>query len=497
VLTDADGRFAFAAVSAGEWTLAVEKAPYTPTQHPRAGRTLRTSRRPLLVTDGAVVDNITIPMHTVSAIAGRVLDSHGDPVDYATVRVLRPGGPSGLHAVSSASPNEFGEFRAGRLAPGSYLLQAVPYDRGPERAADTQPLPTFFPSVPSVNQAQRLTIRRGESIADADIMLIEGTPHIVTGSVVDAQGHPVTTGHVNIRTVTPGFGGWTSGGSAIKPDGTFQLKVAPGEYVLEAQGVRNPDSTRAEDAYSGSVHASVTGGAIDVVIRVGPPATIAGTIVFDGTAPLPDPKQVQVHAAGTEGVMCRSGRAEVAADWTFRITGVVGTCFIESHTPAWRQRAVVVGREDFAGRTVTLEAGQSLQGVKVILSDRRSGLTLRVDDEQGRRTREYVAIVFSTDRERWKNGWTYLRTYVPPSTAFVGGAGPGSRGQPGAAPPPAAPQEIVEMLPGEYFVVAIDDIEREDARNPGVLEKLTAHATRVTIVDGAHIDVALRRLEKH
>jgi hypothetical protein len=499
VLTGMDGRFVFTGVSQGALTLAVEKATYTPAQYPQGGRTLRTIRRPMIVTEGAVLDNITIPLYRVSAIAGRVLDVHGDPVDYAHVRVVRVDGPRAQQVVSGASTNELGEFRAGRIEPGTYVLQVVPHHRGWELPADAQPIPTFHPAALSIDQAQRFAIRRGQSIADLDVVLLEGTPNVVTGTVVDSQGQPVKTGHVNARSVGEGLGGWSTGGAGIKPDGTFQLKLGSGEYMLEAQGIRPspPESSRPdEDTLSGSARASVTGGPLDVVIRVGPPSTISGDIVFDGTGTLPEPKQVQLHANGGESGNCRSGRMEVKADWTFTLNGVAGACTFDGGGMAWRLRSIVVGHQDFAGRSLPLESGQDLRGVKVILSDRRSGVRLRVDDEQGQPTREYVVIVFSTDKERWKNGWNYVRTYVPPANELLIGARQEARVQPGAQAPPTPRPDMMDVLPGDYFVVAVDDIEAEDARNPAVLEKLTAHAARVTVTDGANSDVGLRRLKK-
>jgi protocatechuate 3,4-dioxygenase beta subunit len=499
VLTGVDGRFVFTGVSQGALTLTVEKATYTPAQYPQGGRTLRTMRRPLLVTEGALVDNVTIPLYRVSAISGRVLDVHGDPVDYAHVRVVRVDGPRGSQVASGASTNELGEFRAGRIEPGTYVLQAVPHDRGWELPADVQPIPTFHPATLAIDQAQRFAIRRGQSIADLDVVLLEGTPNVVTGTVVDSHGQPVKTGHVNARSVGERLGGWATGGAGIKPDGTFQLKLAAGEYMLEAQGVRSlpPESSRSdEDAHSGSARVSVTGGPLDVVIRVGPPSTISGSVVFDGMGALPDPKQVQLHAGSDESGNCRSGRTEVRADWTFTLTGVAGACTFDGGAMAWRLRSIVVGQEDFAGRPLALESGQELRGVKVILSDRRSGVRLHVDDEQGLPTREYVAIVFSTDKERWKNGWNYVRTYVPPANEFLIGARPEVRVQPGAPAPPTPRPDMMDVLPGDYFAIAIDDIEAEDARNPAVLEKLMAHAAHVTVTDGTHSDLGLRRVKK-
>jgi len=49
------------------------------------------------------------------------------------------------------------------------------------------------------------------------------------------------------------------------------------------------------------------------------------------------------------------------------------------------------------------------------------------------------------------------------------------------------------LPPGDYFVIAIDDIEVEDSQDPAILERLTSSAIRVTLTDEAPIEVPLRR----
>ena len=55
------------------------------------------------------------------------------------------------------------------------------------------------------------------------------------------------------------------------------------------------------------------------------------------------------------------------------------------------------------------------------------------------------------------------------------------------------PERFVGLPPGEYYVIAIDDMEVEDSQDPGVLERLTSSAIRVTLTDEAPIEVPLRR----
>jgi hypothetical protein len=50
------------------------------------------------------------------------------------------------------------------------------------------------------------------------------------------------------------------------------------------------------------------------------------------------------------------------------------------------------------------------------------------------------------------------------------------------------------LRPGEYYVVAVDDLEQEDSRDPVVLDRLRSSAVRVTVPEGATADVPLRRI---
>ena len=52
---------------------------------------------------------------------------------------------------------------------------------------------------------------------------------------------------------------------------------------------------------------------------------------------------------------------------------------------------------------------------------------------------------------------------------------------------------MVALAPGEYYVIAVDDIDTEDTQDPAVLERLTSSAIRVVVTDEAPIEVPLRR----
>jgi hypothetical protein len=164
----------------------------------------------------------------------------------------------------------------------------------------------------------------------------------------------------------------------------------------------------------------------------------------------------------------------------------------------WTLKTVLYGGEDLLDRTITFEPEQHLRDVQLVFSDQRTEMTFRVGDEHGQPTRDYVAIVFPTDKARWTQLAPYVRTYVPVPAELVTTMSPGSA--PGGARTPMLPapprrESLGGLRPGEYYAVAIDDIEAEASRDPAVLEKLVSRAVRVILTPGATIEVPLQLIK--
>ena len=308
--------------------------------------------QPLLVRDGAVLDGLTVPLYHGSAIAGRILDAYGDPVDMAQVRALRVGRGERPAAADQTQTNDLGEFRLARMQPGRYLLQVRPpmrqmfYFQNPNMIDDMplpQPLPTYYPSVLAMAQAQPIAVGRGETVSGVEIVLGEGTPAVVTGTVLRLDGQPVTNGSLNSRVVgadavTGGYD--SSGGTGIRQGGAFRIALPPGEYLLEAHVMtrQGPGPMGPEDQLAGSTRINVRWRPRGGDDHGGPRRDRSGRVVFEGTTP-PPPSPGQAHAPlyNPEGPGCRSGQATIAADWTFKLEGLSGTC---GAPPAGRVRAM-------------------------------------------------------------------------------------------------------------------------------------------------------------
>lgn len=512
VLTDAAGSFVIAGLPAGAYTLSVDKASYQSATYPDRGRGMRSTSKPLTLQDGQTFDGISVPLYRGGVITGRIVDANGDPLELILVRAFKvpAGSRSGARPVAgnSTSTNDLGEFRLARLETGSYLLMATPQRMTPSEEPATdgkplpQPVPTYYPDVVAIDQAQMIPLQRGQTVTGIDITMADALMAVITGTVIDPNGQPVS-GNATISVGSVGkdgsFGGTSTG---LQPDGTFRALVTPGDYLIEARFTPPAVSgAMAERALIGSEAVTVaSGGSQTLLITVGRGATATGRIVFEGTSPLPQPGgQVHVAFSSSSGRPCASSPAEIASDWSFKIEGLTGTC---SSMPMfgfgrWMLKAIVHDGEDLLDRPVTFKTGQQYRNVQVVFTDRPAEIKFRVSDEGGQSTREYVALVFPSDRARWNASpnSSATRSYVPPQAEMV--SMQRTIPAPGTVTRPTMPQSRGELMgrlpPGDYLAIALDNIEYEDTRDPATLEKLAAMATKVTLGDGASLEVPLRR----
>jgi hypothetical protein len=63
-----------------------------------------------------------------------------------------------------------------------------------------------------------------------------------------------------------------------------------------------------------------------------------------------------------------------------------------------------------------------------------------------------------------------------------------------AIAPAARSERITGLAAGDYYAVAVDDIEAESVRDPELLERLSRDAVRVTLGYGVRAEVNVRRM---
>jgi hypothetical protein len=507
ILTDGDGGFEFTALPPGVFSIATDKSTYLPARHPEASRSIRARMSMFPLAAGQQLDDLSIPMFHSGAIAGRVVDAHGDPIESAQVMVMtvqRGGRPQ---QRGGGTTNDLGEFRVSRLQPGRYVVrvraqQMFATDPLSTDKALPQPLPVYYPSALSPDEAQIVVVNRGETITGIDVIMAEGIPTTLSGIVISPDGQGFTGGSVAFRMVSSiPAGGFDGGGTGIRPDGSFRVHIPPGEYQVEAraQAGKAPISMpRPETMLFGSIRVVVSGETMEgVTIPIGTGATAAGRIIFEGKSPPAAPaNEVRLPLFNPEGPGCEgSARATIAPDWSFKAEGLMGTCAAQPDATfgGWRLKALMVGDENLTGQTMTFQPGQHYGNVRVIATDKLTSVEFQVADESGQPTREYAVIVFSTDKTKWTQMGRGIRWQSPP---------PVRSDQitplPGRPPAEVLNRAAVRMqsLPiGDYYAIAVDDLEQEDVFDPGTLEKLVSSAVKFSLSETAPLEVPLRRVK--
>jgi hypothetical protein len=232
VITDGSGRFVFTALPAASYWLNVDKSTYLEGSYPNSGDTLRSPDFFRLL-DSQVLAGVTVPLFHGGVIAGRVVDPLGDPVELANVHVMRiprsGGGRASLRG--GGATNDLGEFRVVGLEPGSYLLFVEPRRPPHDDSETAHVVPTFYPGVPTRQQALPIAVERGGSVTGLEFAVLEGIMSRVTGTLIALNGLPANGGSVNVRAIVEDSPtGVEYPVVPVKPNGRFELTLAPGEY---------------------------------------------------------------------------------------------------------------------------------------------------------------------------------------------------------------------------------------------------------------------------
>jgi hypothetical protein len=549
MVTDTSGAFGFDNLPPGaSYYISASKPGYLNATFPDGQRSLRRTNG-LTLEDGQTLDSITVPVSHGSAITGRLFDAYGDPAEFVSVQVVRAPNTRNMRGgFQMGQTNDAGEFRVGRLEPGTYLVFATP--RGfPGADVESEPnrlVPTFYPGVLNPDEAQPITVERGQTLSGIEFQVLEQPMSTVTGLVLDASGRPAMAGNVNAQ-IQFGIITASRASSQIHGDGSFELKLPPGEYRLLAyvpppadasktQGSDPSGGPRPTAVLSGPNGGTVIGGVVrgnpgpgeqqqgmqrltvganaisNVTINAGYGGTISGRVLFDGDAAPPAPSKITVNGMTRRPITfnvqfdgsdeCRNSDAKgVKDDYTFTIESVRGSCAINVavlDAGGWRARTAMYRNVDLLDRPIEVWGNQSVRDVVITMTNKRTDLSAEVTDDQGMPTLDYLLVAFSTDKARWASPRHVV--FIPSSTPSPSPAATAQGGF-GATAAVAAingamrggSRSMTSPPAGEYYVIAIDDATAEDIHDPVFLDQLVPGATRVTLREGEPQKLQLRR----
>jgi len=275
VITDAEGRFTIQGVDPGAYLLQARRTGYLDQGY---GAALPdTVGPPLEIAAGEARRDLILKLTPQSLVYGKIVDEDNDPAPGAQVAVLRvsyAGGHRHLVDAGLSESQDDGSFVVGNLKPGRYYVSAflpnMSQPPSPERH-----IKTFYPSAADAADAQPVEVAAGAEVRGIAIRLRKSRVFRIRGrALIAADSTPAADLSLILQP--------TGRGSKTYQDGRFEIEaVPPGSYWLETApqqilAARIP-ITVAENDVEGVVFAIGNGANLDCKVRGADTGSIALT----------------------------------------------------------------------------------------------------------------------------------------------------------------------------------------------------------------------------
>jgi Carboxypeptidase regulatory-like domain len=464
--TDVEGRYEFKEVRAGRYTISANKGSYVGLAYGQQRPS--DAPKPIAILDNQTVERMDFSLPRGGVITGRILDEFGEPMSdvqvsaqqYQTMQGQRRLVPTGRQG----STNDIGEFRLFGISPGQYYLMATWRSTNPMNNQDKIAYaPMYYPGTENAAQAQRVTLAAGQELSDIVMSLKPLRATRVMGTATTSDGRPFRGMILAMSSGGTGFTPPIPG--QVRPDGAFTLNgLAPGEYTLRAQtfGPADPDGEVAMTTIT------ATGDDItDVHLVSAKLSVISGHIVVDPAIASAQPTALSLMLIPIEqGMMMAMGAApgRMADDGTFELRSPPGKMRIGlMNAGGWFLRAVRLNGTDVTDAGLDFKPGQDISGLEVEVTNKTTVISGLVTNARGDAVKDYSAIAFSQDREKWKVTGRYQSVGRPDQDGRF---------------------KITGLAPGDYYIVALDKIEQGQATDPEFLDAIKTKATAIAIREG-------------
>jgi hypothetical protein len=486
ISTNSRGAFEFRDLAPAPYSLRVTRDGYLDAEYGQ--RHFSEAGRLIEVTEGQQVDAGVFRLLKKSTISGFITDDTGDPIAHVEVMPMQYKYFQGRKRYVPATGDRIftdttGFFRISGLAPGSYQLLAtarrtwtIEEDGVRHVLAYT---PTYFPGATSAGDEQSLKVGPGQDLTDVAFALTLGRTATITGTALDSRGVPLAGQTVH---AVQEFRGPTTAMNIslpvvpIESDGSFIIRdVPPGEYLLRVAVVHTsrfpvedlPAATPPPRPERSRVRLIVAGNDIHgVVIRTAPTVVATGRVESDDGVALPDGiRSVRLAARPADVVdsdlhpAAQSGR--IRDDGTFEVGPLFGKYRFETTTlpPGWALRALLNGPDDVSVMLVEVYGPKQMSGLRAIFTNRTAMVSGTIAGADGKPT-DGTVLLFSTNRDHWFEHSRFVRHARNDQAGRI---------------------VIRDVLPGDYYAIALPFIEQDQWHDPEYLGALRRTAVRITL----------------
>jgi hypothetical protein len=471
--TDGSGRYEFKELPSGRYTLTATKGSYVSLQYGQ----LRPFEpgKPLEILDGQTIERIDFALPRGGVITGQIRDEVGEPIADVQVSAMRyqytPAGRRLMPSGRQASTNDIGEFRLFALMPGEYYVSATFRNQLFDAITDDRSgyAPTYYPGTTDVAGAQRVTVGIGQTVSDISMALSSTRTARVSGTAVDSQGRPLA-GMVMALSRLGMFGGgpFAMTPNRIRPDGAFTISgLTPGDYTLQVQ-------SQGSEPTGEFATADVTVGETDITgVRLVAtlPSNGSGRIVFKDSAAAQSlrPSALRVMATPVQlgGIVFGPGMGAgtINEDWTFQVKLRPGMTRLNVTGPpaGWAVKSIRYRGSDVTDSGIDVKPNEEITEIEVELTTRVTVVSGLVATSGGVQAKDYWAIVFARDREKWQPSSRYVRSTRPDQDGRF---------------------KISGLPAGDYLAVAVDFIEPGQANDPEFLDRMQNRGISLSLGEG-------------
>ncbi len=316
MITGADGRFAFAGLIRGKYSLMAEARGFMLQYFERHGMYATA----IAVGPDLDSEHLVFRLQPDASVEGVVSDENNEPVQNGMVRLFQQSMEDGRQRtvpMEQGQTNDQGRFHIGHLAPGTYYLavSAHPWyaqnsrmsfrrkTNNPDadaRAAQettaldvTYPL-TFYPDSPDSAGASPIVLHPGERDTADVVMRAVPSLHLRirtnnAGSGPGMNSFPRVSQRIFDGYLDPVFNAPTS---SIEPGVVEIAGLAPGHYVIEMAASRPANE---KEAYrSGYREVDLTGDLELNAYDSSGFAVVSGAVLFDGAPRIPKGSAMQL-----------------------------------------------------------------------------------------------------------------------------------------------------------------------------------------------------------
>lgn len=507
---------------------------------------------------GAMVADAVISLWKGASVDGTVVDESNEPLVGLVVAAVRRTSDGVMTTGPTTRTDDRGMYHIGALAPGDYVV-VVPQTQvllpvsaleeafaptpdpllgrkftaagapsptevgvtvGGVVSATTPPVAanallapvgkvrhayqsTFHPAATALGQAGVVTLRSGEEVNGVDVQLrpVPATP--VSGVLMDG-GTPVP--HFGVRLLPADTGDGADvmdvAFSATDAQGRFTFPLVPaGQYRLVAQrqtavpagatpqgGVTYAEPRSVAESAGAWAEGTVTvaeSPVDDVILTLRSSIRVGGRALFDGAST--PPTRERLNQFTMTAVPTRPARRHVPSPSGSQIdpagnilitTLAPGRYILKwpETLPGWSVESVTI-----AGRNVTDAAfelaDEDITNLVITFTDQPASISGLVRSALGSLDNEASVFMFPADRTRWRDARSSNRLVRTVRVDANGGF------------------TISNVIPGEYFVVAVSDAQAYDWPDQKLLSRLSGVASTVRATPRQRSAVALATMD--